>query len=368
MNRLDGTSQTKERKQMKKLMIAAALTAMTGAAFAIDAQVYDASFSIKTTACKEAKVSKALAAYFGNGNNVALPDADADDQFAYEQGDVIGLRKQATRKMVGVIWGCDCITIANPSWRKYANGKYVGGYAFWDPSSGEHFYIPGTRMVWSLLNRIDAMNKAEGMWSIANNINGQAFFYTGAGFGTIAGKDCSAYIKSISGNFAGFRQSIGDEFGCIFCDANDCYVEPFCNGVNGNLLAWPTCDTCGNFANAKALTAAYGTWNIKYNKSMSKKLGSTARLSRIYKFGKATGLQAVIAAIETLVANGTLDEEADHSQEIDLADLEAAYAELDEDFEAPDPVDEETLGNAKALALIDAVLEAEADEPEHEEE
>ena len=295
---------------MKKLMIAAAAAAMIGAAQAYEAQVYDMTLTVKTTQCKESKVSKALAAYLDDGT---------------EKGEKIGLRKQATRKMAGVIWGCDCETIAYPAWRTYrANKQTVGGYVFWDLASKEHFYIPMTKFFWTVLNRIDTMNKVEGSWTLANGADGSAFLFTGAGFGSIAGAGCGSYISSMSGNFAGFRQAVGGMTDCLFCEdvETDCRVENFC-------------DVCITVADTTELTAAYGTWKLKYNKSASKSLRTKGFITKSYSsnsFKKINNLVKILEGIEAYYYNGLAEDTdaEDHSVIIDdiTGATDYAYAKV----------------------------------------
>jgi len=248
---------------MKKLMILAAAAVMAGTVSAAEAQVYDAALTVKTTTCKNGKYTKALVNFPANGANA----------FGYSAGDRVQFRKQATRKIAGVFWGCDCETIADPAWRVYTNRsarnnkKTVGGYAFWDATKSPYipFTIPYVTFEWLVLNRIDQMKTVEGTWVLRDRAQNEALFLVGAGFGTVnnaKNTTCEDYIKSISGNFAGFLQyASGDEYGCVFCGVTDylCLVAPFCWCVN---------------ADTTYLTAAYGTWTIKYNASSVKTLSN----------------------------------------------------------------------------------------------
>ena len=173
---------------MKKLMIAAACAAMAGSVFAAvgDAQVYDATLTVKTTACKNGKYTKAL---------VNFPVKDANE-FGYDVNDSVMFRKQATRTINGVFWGCDCETIADPAWRIYTSftsagvektPHTVGGYAFWDATNSKEyipFTIPYVTFEWLILNRIDQMTSVEGTWLLRDRAANEALFFMGAGFGT----------------------------------------------------------------------------------------------------------------------------------------------------------------------------------------
>jgi hypothetical protein len=268
---------------MKKLMIAAACAAMAGSVFAAmgDAQVYDATLTVKTTACKTGKYTRAL---------VNFPVKDANE-FDYEVGDEVMYRKQATRTIKGVFWGCDCETIGDPHWRVYTafskkgvekTPHTVGGYAFWDATDGKEyipFTIPYVTFEWLILNRIDQMTSVEGTWLLRDQAADEAMFFMGAGFGTAnnASDECASYIKTISGNFAGYLQyaAAGDD-GCVFCGTTDydCLVAPFC---------W-----CQDIEqDTTYLTAAFGTWTISYNASNSNKLKKKAYITEVPDYAKA---------------------------------------------------------------------------------
>lgn len=256
-------------KTMKKLMIVAALATVASSVFA-DAQVYDVKLKVKTTACKSAKLSKALAD-LGWWN--------------LKKGDEVAFRGSATRKMAGVIWGCDCDTLSRPSWRVENGGPGVGGYAFWDQTRAPYtpFQIPYVTFNWAVLNRVGKMTNVEGTWILGDTAAGELFYFMGAGFGTCTlnkSNDCASYVKSMTGNFAGFMEynyTAGD--GCIFCGEtySYCLVVPFCVCAGG-----PARDT-------RDFTVAYGTWQIKYNSSDSKKLRTKRFITFIRNFkGKKT--------------------------------------------------------------------------------
>lgn len=268
---------------MKKLMITAAAAAMVSGAFAInEAQVYDFTASLKTTGCTEGKVSKAMANYVQH-NNFGWSVLRG----TLEQGDKIVLRKQRSVKIAGVIWGCDCPTIADPRWRPLGFdrrrgivGQYLGGYLFWNQTRDE-LYDPRpdgnggwmTSFRWQVLNRIDALTKCEGTFQLFSKGFDQGIYLIGSGFGKIKGSGCDTYITSISGSLAGTRSAPWDEFGCILCAANGCLVAPIC-------------DTCWD-RDTTALSIAYGSWSIKFNSKMAKRISQTPYISRVYNFKKA---------------------------------------------------------------------------------
>jgi len=269
---------------MKKLMITAAAAVMVSGAFAInEAQVYDFSATVKSGVCQETRVSRALATYF---NTLRLfPSAE---YLNWAEGDEIGVRKQKSQKIAGVIWGCDCETIADPKWGPVRLGSpYLRGYMFWnetavsDEDTKGMLYTPWTffrrytTFRWTVLNRIDTMTKCEGAFTLTCRFPNQQLFLQGAGFGTVAETGCDTYIKSINGNIAGFTIPATDRFGCVYCAATGCVVAPIC-------------DTCWEW-DTRVLSAATGTWKLKYNQSVTKKLRTTPYISRVYKFGKKSG-------------------------------------------------------------------------------
>jgi hypothetical protein len=294
--------------QMKKLMIVGAMAAASvafGAEASYWAQVYDATLTMKTGVCKAGKATAATVKYYesiwGSGNAPV------------EKGDEMGFRKQATRKISGLFWGCECETIAFPAWRRYSpqdgNGKFLGGYAFWDQAADTYFVLPNTVFGWGILNRINNDFKTvEGAWVLANNVNPQALYLMGAGFGkaSIATKRCRSIISKISGSFAGFRFPGTDDLvgSCPYCGIDGCTVVPFC-------------DLCWFWTANTRLTAAYGTWSIKFNKKAANKLKSKARITQSYTFKKAGNLPLVLSLMEEFVEK--LDKKGAD------ADTDAAY-------------------------------------------
>jgi hypothetical protein len=282
----------KEKETMKRLMITAAAAAMVSGAFAIGkAQVYDFTATIKTGICKEAKVSKALENYFNHGGLYASVN------FGYTQGEEIGLRKQQSMKLGGVIWGCDCDTIARPYWGhpRGLPSRYLSGYMFWNLTA-DMLYWPfswanPTQMVttfdWQVLNRIDTMSKCEGMFVLRARWPGQQLTLQGAGFGSVKNTGCDTYINSINGNIVGWRFTGSESFGCVFCAANGCVVGLICDSCLERALGMDT----------RLWTAATGTWKLKYNASVSKKLSKTPFISKVYKFPKTSGLAAEFATV-----------------------------------------------------------------------
>lgn len=306
---------------MKKLIVIGAVAASVvgfGAEASYLAQVYDAALTVKTGVCKEGKATAATVKYYES--------ILGKDNSPLEKGEEAGFRKQATRKIAGVLWGCECETIADPRWRRYrpinGNGVSLGGYAFWDQTANTYFVIPNTVFGWACLNRIgNDFKSVEGAWVLANNVDPQALYLLGAGFGkaSVAANPCRSIISKISGSFAGFRMPGTDDLvgSCPYCGIGDCSVEPFC-------------ELCGGWIDNFDMTAAYGTWSIKFNKSAANKLKRSMRITQSYTFKKAGDLKDVLARMEDWCvrmdrAGQAMDEDVDHGTVIDPDDLKLAY-------------------------------------------
>ena len=282
---------------MKKLMIAAAAVVAGASVYAassskLEAQVYDVNLTVKSTACKEIKYTKTIATLEGwNYSDV--------------KGERLSVRKQGSTKIAGVIWGCECETIANPAWRTYNNGRTVGGYLFWNVGGETCFNIFTTTFKWAVFNRIDTGDKAEGVWALVNKDAYNTVGFLGAGFGKVSGTNCRTVLSSMSGNFAGFILAGSDASGCAFCGGTDC-------------TAWYVCPCTPNGIYDLSLTAAYGSWKIKYNKSASTKLRRTGRITQSYNFKKAGDTALLFTKVELAALAGELSEEED--EEYDWAD------------------------------------------------
>ena len=330
---------------MKKLMIVAAAAAISAGATAasLDAQAYDVTLTVKSTACREIKYSKTIA---------ELEGVDYKDV----KGDKIATRKQASTKIVGVIWGCDCETIANPKWRKYNGGKTVGGYLFWNPNASEVFNIRTTTFLWAVLNRIDNGQKAEGVWALVNSDAENTVGFMGAGFGKVKDPgDCRITLTSMSGSFAGFILGRGAANGCKLCGGDD-----DCN-------TWQLCVGCQNVVYPTDLAAAYGSWKIKYNKSVSKKLRSTGLITESYKFKSSSGAaETLMQKVEAAAAAGNLATDDDdnefgfeYGEEIAAADVaDIAYADADGNVPEVDEYDGDNVLVSVILSLAENAQDA----------
>ena len=304
-------------------MIAAATAAMVGGAFAVgEAQVYDFTATIKSGVCRQAKVSRTLENYFNHGNaNSSLYWGQ------YSQGDEIGLRRQTSMKIGGVIWGCDCDTIARPYWGnpRALPSNYLSGYMFWNETANE-LYVPFTWAApttevttfrWLVLNRIDTMTRCEGTFVLNARWPSQRLLLQGAGFGTVKNTGCDTYISSINGNIAGWRFAANEAYGCVFCAANGCVVGLICDSCLERALGVDT----------RLWTAASGTWKIKYNQTATRALRRTPYISKVYRFPRNSGVASAFATVADMVnawVNGLTygstyiedDEDADYSDKI----------------------------------------------------
>jgi len=298
---------------MKKLMFAAALAA-TGMTFAETpaAQVYDVCLNIKTTAAATATI-----------NNKTNP-------FLGEEKEFVIYRKEASKTWKGLIWGCDCEAI-DGVWREtgteYLDRKSIEGCVMWDTKTKQPVFmgdgsdladvasVPGTGWTWRFINAIDKSGKkCEGVWTIAQEgpaceENDELFNFQGAGFGSLclaSDLGCTSYIKSISGNFAGWMKApsanTDDNWsGCTFCG----YQKE--EGICAYATAWEYCDCYGILKEAE--TAAYGTWKISYNSGLSKKLSTMVNpkkidetliysITEVYNFKNLPAVGAAILAVE----------------------------------------------------------------------
>jgi len=321
---------------MKKLTIAAAAAAMSVATFAAtapQAQVYDVSLTIKTTKAAQATIKSAK----------INPFVEVDAVLVY--------RTQTSITWKGLIWGCNCESI-DGIWE---NAKYtiydqttgdcddgvactVKGCVIWDTKGKAPVYFgngaditdpataAGCGFGWTFLQMIGKDAKSlECSWDISSAGDqcglDEVFRFVGSGFGkakfvsssyTYEDEDgkkvvvtlpysCANNVNSISGNFAGWMAAPFDDvtstWGCSFCGGGQTFS---CSRAT----AWAWCEngaecaTCG-LANSlfdEDRTAAYGTWSIKYNSSLSKKLTNAYTIRDAYNF---KSLPLVAEAIET---------------------------------------------------------------------
>ena len=245
----------------KILSLAAALLAAT-VAFA-DAQVYEMTLTLKTTLTAKGSITPLCS---------TLPD---DDTGLY--------RKQGTVRIKGLIWGCDCTTIAEPQPVTDAAATY--GYVFWNMTTGK--VLEGD-FGWKLLHRImKNLKKCEGTWTL----EGDDFSFTAGGFGTVkdvVDKECctieNAYINSMNGNLAGWMTlpavivSKGKEEVCEKCS--------IISGTDDVVAVAPGFSLC-ECDDGSEFTAVSGTWKLKYLAKQSaswNKAAASEPITAIYSF------------------------------------------------------------------------------------
>ena len=245
---------------MKKL-IAAMMVAAAGMYALADAQVYEMQLTMKTTSTRSGKVK--------------FVSCDCGGE---SLGDLY--RKQSTVKIKGLIWGCDCVTIGEPSITSNADclAEAPYGYIFWNETTKKPMNL---KFKWDILNRIDkTAKKAEGTWTLTSE-DGD-FMVMGSGFGTV--KDTTqtkpicqrlaTWVPSMKGNFAGWSTTGA----IVTAKATDGECS-WCEKVAGteekvaSAPGWSLC-LCGE---SDERTAATGTWTLKYNSKVSKTLSSTAK-------------------------------------------------------------------------------------------
>lgn len=282
---------------MKKTTLALALAAAVGSQVFAEteedkaAQVYDVKVTIKTTIAKKAKLSAS--------KNPFISESDS-----------IVYRAQGSQSWNGVIWGCSCDAILG-SWTVINQGLgIVAGCVIWDKKA-PHSIIFDEDIHWRLLNAIDKNgNKCEGAWTIGDSSDTSNAFLSFAGFGTLflstekidgdlTMADCMSYVKSISGNVAGWMPAPyvtveGKKGKCTFCSS-----EPDDEDETNYATAWNFCD-CAEFGDSD-FTAVSGTWSIKYNAALSRKLRDSTSILDVYsKFPKTVEASVSAKIAETL--------------------------------------------------------------------
>lgn len=237
---------------MKKVMIAAALAAMVGGAFA------DLCSDADTSSCAVYNVKFKLKTLDAKLSNVKGGDCGQDDKCVYLEN--------ATRTIDGIIWDCDatCATLndnaMNVALWEVKSKMGVGDLLSFDTTNK---VFVANDLPFDLINRYSKKaNKVQALWSLdtmdLNNRDGEdagAVTIVAAGFGSFDAK--KEIVKSLSGNAVGmFTQVLTQK-----------YAQ--CGDPNVTDLCTEFTDWCTDGEAAEAL-AASGTWSVKYNASLSK--------------------------------------------------------------------------------------------------
>lgn len=249
---------------MKNLVLFAVVAFLSSAAFA-GAQVYEMTITLKSTVAASGKITPVVC------------DTPVQEVDLY--------RKQSTVKIKGLFWGCDCETIAEPTFVTSAEATY--GYVFWNETSRK---VIEDAFVWHVLNRIDKkLKKAEGAWTIGGT-DGETFL-AGSGFGTVkddvSKSTCtidSVILTPMSGSVAGWLAlpstivKKGTAEDCKKCEVVEGTDDVIAVAPGWSLCA---CDEGGEY------TAASGTWKLKYVAAAAKKwqkADESLSITKVYAF------------------------------------------------------------------------------------
>lgn len=232
------------------------------------AQVYDLTISVKTTVAQRGKLKK---------NHPFEASTDA-----------VVYRKQGTQKWTGLIWGCECASLAGKWSIVDDDAGSVAGCVIWkNAKPNDVLFIDDVN--WKLLNAIDKNgDKCEGCWTLGDLSDDSDAFLAFSGFGTLYTAytvspcedpevNCGSYLKTMTGTVAGWipapsYTTAGKEGSCTFCGDYD----PGEESTVDIATAWDFCP-CEEYANID-FTAVSGTWTLKYNASSSKKLKNSATI------------------------------------------------------------------------------------------
>ena len=291
-------------------------------------------------------------------------------------------RKQSTIKIKGAIWGCGCGTLIKGI--PFTTSSAPFGYFFWNVTDGKPLAV---NLTWHFCNRIEkAANKCEAVWMLESADDDVPFFLTGAGFGTL--KDVTSkspcmlvtsYFTKFSGNCAGWVVP-----GAVVTTAAKAARCSWCEKVNGTpavvkeAKGWAICSECGeNLENPGS--AASGTWKIKYNASVSKKMtkddesAATIKITDFYNFpsyvveAMNTGDQKyekikAEAEADAIAARAAATAAAEKSAEAakTAADDDAAATNAEVDAKVARKLADDETDETKKAVLEEAATEAEA--------
>ena len=248
---------------MRKFSILALLALFGTATACADAQVYEMTLTLKS--CISTK-----------GGVTPLCDGlPSDDSGLY--------RKQGTIRIKGLIWGCDCTTIAEPQPVTDPNATY--GYVFWNLSTGK---VLDGDFAWRLLHRINKnLKKCEGAWAI----EGDSLQLTAGGFGTLKDeidRECctieSSIIQNMNGNLAGWMA-----IPVVITKKGEDPICDKCHAVEGtdDVVAFAPGFSLCECDEGSEFTAVSGTWKLKFLTAQSKRwqsAGATDSITTIYNF------------------------------------------------------------------------------------
>lgn len=261
---------------MKKLIVAVFAASMMSSVFA-DAQAYEMQITVKTTSSVP-----------GHAKMVSC-DCRTDTNDLY--------RAQKTMKIKGLIWGCDCGTLTKGI--PYTSSTNAYGCFFWNETTRKPLNL---KLSWQIANRIGAKaTDMEATWYLMSNeseTNHPSFFLMGSGFGKL--KDTStkdpcrlvtSIVNSLNGNCAGWMTP-----GSIVTTKATAGTCSWCEKVAGTeeqvavARGWGLCSDCedGTGSDLEG-SAAFGTWKIKFNKKVSKKMeskisGEEMKITDFYDF------------------------------------------------------------------------------------
>ena len=243
---------------MKKLMIAAALAAIAGGAFA-------------ASSC-----SKAVSCGYGYRLRVIVRTTAGQKVTDAAEECCDCFRKPAVRRILGFVYGTtakkDTPDVCGKSTSVCGCNEWGDAkIALWDYDTQAAINTDSAELL--QLNRIGYENRtrAEMCFVVATkcaSTSAEAYGLTFAGFGTCGKRDGVITLKTVSGFCAGLLPAT--------CGAANTCDKPTCGSA-----IWTMCDDA---AQVKcATTAAYGKWNLTWNQDIAD-----------YGNDKATALKGVI--------------------------------------------------------------------------
>ena len=233
---------------MKKIMIAAALAAIAGGAFAASpcSKAVDCGFGYRLRVIVRTTV----------GDNVYATDASSCDKpcGCY--------RKPAVRRILGFVYGqTSAGSVTNGPCGKVTgvcgcNGWETANVALWDYDTKAALNTVGAELL--QLNRIGYENRtrAEMCFQLSTTCGQAGSTWAPlvfSGFGTCGKRDGVITLKTVSGFCAGLLPAV--------CGAASQCDKPTC----GNTV-WAM---CSDTAIACGTTAAYGKWNLTWNQDIA---------------------------------------------------------------------------------------------------